>query len=185
MYDKKIFSERIKELRNSRKETQKEFAAAVNSTAATISAYENGTKNPSLEVVASIAKTCSVSIDWLCGLSNKKQINKKVETYSDILSFLYEITLADYNYLLGFSIDFEQRTYDDRIYHYGVIYFNGDIIVDALIGFNKIYDLYNSQTITDEMYTTLMEGLFKKYNLPINKGYTQDELDLTGWKKLE
>lgn len=77
MYNKKIFSERIKEIRNARNETQKEFAKFVNSTAATISAYENGTKNPSLEVVANIANKCNVSIDWLCGLSDKKQINKK------------------------------------------------------------------------------------------------------------
>lgn len=169
MYDKKIFSERIKELRNSRKETQKEFATAISSTAATISAYENGTKNPSLEVVASIAKTCNISIDWLCGFSNKKEINKKIETYSDILNFLYEVTISNYDDILGFFIDFEQRTYDGTTYYYGSIYFNGSIIVDALIDFNKIYDLYNSKTITDEMYVTLIGGLLKKYNFPITK----------------
>ncbi len=160
MYNKKIFSERIKEIRNARNETQKEFAKFVNSTAATISAYENGTKNPSLEVVANIADKCDVSIDWLCGLSDKKQINKKVDTYSDILAFLSEI--SEYGRGL-FSLRFGAE-----IKYYVSILFRDDIICNAIRDFDKIYGLYDKKIITDEMYATLLEGLLKKYNQPIH-----------------
>ena len=44
---KEIFSTRLKELRMQTQKTQKEFADMVESTAATITAYENATKNPS------------------------------------------------------------------------------------------------------------------------------------------
>ena len=166
MYDKKIFAERIKENRNSRKETQKEFGTAVNNTAGTISAYENGTKNPSLEVVANIANKCNISIDWLCGLSDKKQINRKIETYSDILSFLYEITISDCDSFLGFSLHFQKDS--NGIANRGIISFNDETMVNVLYDFDKIYYLYNTKTITDDMYTTLIEGLLKKYNHYIN-----------------
>ena len=65
---KEIFSARLKEVRIQTGKTQKEFADMVESTAATISAYENATKNPSLEIVISIAEKCNVSIKlalWL------------------------------------------------------------------------------------------------------------------------
>ena len=157
MYNKKIFSERIKEIRNARNETQKEFAKFVNSTAATISAYENGTKNPSLEVVANIANKCNVSIDWLCGLSDKKQINKKIETYSDILTFLYE--MSGYYKDLLFSIRFGEENS-----HYVSILFRDETICNLLYDFDTIYNLHDKKIITDEMYATLIEGLLKKYN---------------------
>lgn len=54
--NKEIFAERLRQLREKMKKTQKEFAEEVGSTPATISAYENATKNPSLDIVLNIAK---------------------------------------------------------------------------------------------------------------------------------
>ena len=56
----------------------------VQSTAATISAYENATKNPSLEIVMNIAEKCNISIDWLSGLSDQKELKPEIKNYKDI-----------------------------------------------------------------------------------------------------
>ena len=66
--------------------TQKEFSAFVGCTAATLSAYENGSKSPSLEIIKGIAEKCNVSIDWLCGLSEKMNTSDEIKTYSDVLT---------------------------------------------------------------------------------------------------
>lgn len=164
MYDRKNFSERIKELRISRNETQKEFAKFVNSTAATISAYENGTKNPSLEVVANIASSCNVTVDWLCGLSDKKQ--NKLETYSDILKLMYELSLDDYKAILKFKIYINL----DRELKIASINFDfDDEIFKILEDFQKIYDLFKSNTIDEEMYRVLIENLSNKHNNSIKQ----------------
>ena len=164
MYNKKIFSERIKEIRNARNETQKEFAKFVNSTAATISAYENGTKNPSLEVVANIANKCNVSIDWLCGLSEKKK-SGKIETCSDILSFLYELSLHDY-WLSPYNI--ELVTNDDINLSISEIVFHVPLITSAVREFEKIYKLYSEKTIDEDMYNILISSLFTRYSMPLS-----------------
>lgn len=90
MENKEIFATRLKKIRERLGITQFSFAAMVNSTAATISAYENATKNPSLENVINIAKKCEVSIDWLCGLSENEHIdNESVWSYADVIRFCY------------------------------------------------------------------------------------------------
>lgn len=86
-----ILGKRIKELRSKLNMTQKEFAKLVGCTSATLSAYENGSKSPSLEIVRGIALNCNVTIDWLCGLSEKENISDTCSTYSDVLSILLEI----------------------------------------------------------------------------------------------
>lgn len=82
---------RIKELRVSLKMTQKEFLVFVGCTAATLSAYENGSKSPSLEIIKEVAEKCNVSIDWLCGLSNRIQHINTVETYGDAIRLLLKL----------------------------------------------------------------------------------------------
>lgn len=93
MENKEIFAVRLKKIRERLGITQLSFAKLVNSTAATISAYENATKNPSLENVINIAKKCEVSIDWLCGLSENEHVDSEsVWSYADIIKFCYANT---------------------------------------------------------------------------------------------
>ena len=88
MGDFSVLAVRIKELRKIMKMTQKEFSAFVGCTAATLSAYENGSKSPSLEIIKGIAEKCHISIDWLCGLSDKMKNSNEPETYADIIDLL-------------------------------------------------------------------------------------------------
>ena len=86
---KQSFSTRIKKLRNSLNITQAELAAELNTTQAALSAYERGDRTPSLEILITISKKYSVSIDWLCGLTEK--IGSCIETYSDLYNTLFMI----------------------------------------------------------------------------------------------
>lgn len=63
--------EQIKKLRNTKKITQSELAERVSVTKATISAYENGSRMPSYDVLIKLAQLFHVSTDNLLGYSNK------------------------------------------------------------------------------------------------------------------
>lgn len=167
MYNKKLFAERLKELRNLSGKTQKQFAEFVASTPATISAYENGTKNPSLEIVSNIARCCKVSLDWLCGLDDKKEPKKNITTYADLLDLIYELTNATLKNNLRVEIDIDP----DSDYLYSkvtvALYDRSNTMKSAIEEFKAIYSLYSAKTITEEMYNTLFESLTKKYNCQI------------------
>lgn len=106
MGDFSILAIRIKELRNSMKITQKDFSAFVGCTAATLSAYENGSKSPSLEIIKGIAEKCNVSIDWLCGLSEQKELKPEIKNYKDIALKVLELSSINM-----FPDEFELKTY--------------------------------------------------------------------------
>lgn len=95
MKSREIFATRLKEVRLQFEKSQKEFADMVQSTAATISAYENATKNPSLEIVMNIAEKCNISIDWLSGLSDQKELKPEINNYKDFAIKILELLELD------------------------------------------------------------------------------------------
>ena len=95
MKSREIFATRLKEVRLQTEKSQKEFADMVQSTAATISAYENATKNPSLEIVMNIAEKCNISIDWLSGLSDQKELKTEINDYKDFAIKILELLELD------------------------------------------------------------------------------------------
>ena len=182
MDNREIFSERLKELRAQTGKTQKQFAQFVESTPATISAYENANKNPSLDVVMNIAKKCHVSLDWICGFSDEKGIS--LNTCADVLHLLFELGTLD-----GIEIDngFVRDTSgpnefpnNDTSYEpFMMIYFDDTTINNVLIEWKKMFDLYQDQTIDEEVYRLWMEKTLKKYNIPYhpNKGVRSQETE--------
>lgn len=84
--------ERIKELRNARKMTQNEFAERINVTKSTVSAYENGARLPSYDVLIKIARLFKVSTDNLLGYSEKSVIDvtgltrKQINVIQDVVT---------------------------------------------------------------------------------------------------
>ena len=80
-----IFAIRIKQLRESLKMTQKEFSGHIGIKQQTLSGYERGLMKPPLDVAKGIAEKCHISIDWLCGLSDKMKNGNEPETYADVL----------------------------------------------------------------------------------------------------
>lgn len=65
----------IKRLRTSNKLTQTELAKRLKVTKSTISAYENGSRLPSYDVLISIAQLFHVSTDNLLGYSSKHTLD--------------------------------------------------------------------------------------------------------------
>lgn len=82
-----IIAERIKQKRTELKMTQRDLAKAAQTTPATISAYEKALKKPSIDNMMKIAEVFNVSIDWLCGKENIKE----VQTLKDIVLDFFEI----------------------------------------------------------------------------------------------
>ena len=183
MEKREIFADRLRKLREKTKKTQKQFADLVESTPATISAYENATKNPSLEVVMNIADKCHVSLDWLCGLTDQEI---SLDTCSDILKILFEIGLLDgigldknFAKMSDTFSDFHDQTYQNFM----MIYFNDTTINDALEKWKKMFDLYQNKTIDEEVYRLWVEKTLREYNFPyhpnggVRSEYNGDEYD--------
>lgn len=82
------FSERLKALRKNHGLTQKELAESVGMTAASFSAYENGTKTPSLSVAVALSEVYNVSLDWLVGKSAQEEAPIESDDYETLLGVL-------------------------------------------------------------------------------------------------
>jgi len=91
MAESLFFAERIKELRQNLNLSQRDFAESIGVSAMSISTYESNAKSPSIETVIKIANRHNVSIDWLCGLSDKKAFLNKIETYSDLIRIIIQL----------------------------------------------------------------------------------------------
>ena len=70
-----MFSERIKNLRESLGINQVEFGQKLNVSKQCISNWENNNIQPSIDMLVKIATTFSVSTDFLLGLSDQQTID--------------------------------------------------------------------------------------------------------------
>ena len=69
--DKKLIGQRIKEIRNNNNLTLRDLAKILNTTSSTISAYETGKTLILTAFAYQICKEYKVSLDWLCGKSER------------------------------------------------------------------------------------------------------------------
>lgn len=166
---------RIKELRKSLNMTQKDFSAHVGCTAATLSAYENGSKSPSLEIIKSIAVKCNVSIDWLCGLTDKKQYNEEIETYGDGIRLLLKIEKA---FDISLSYDWIKLESFQTMDCVATISFGNDKMQDFIKEWEKMKKVHDDFTIDDDVYNLWIEKTLKKYDeFPaLEDGYEPNKL---------
>ncbi|MBQ7131613.1 MAG: helix-turn-helix transcriptional regulator [Oscillospiraceae bacterium] len=70
-----MFGERIKELRLSLGLNQVEFGKQLNVTKQSVSNWENGNIQPSIDMLVKIAKSYQVSTDYLLGLDDRKTLD--------------------------------------------------------------------------------------------------------------
>lgn len=78
----KSLGERIREYRTSIKMTQTDFAIRLGITGASVSAYENGTRLPSYEVLIKIANVLGVSTDELLGRKEPTKVTVDITNLS-------------------------------------------------------------------------------------------------------
>lgn len=153
-----IFADRIKELRSKKELTQKEFAKKIGVTPAALSAYENNAKNPSIAVAKRIAEAFRVSIDWLCGLTDKENYNNTIWTYSDIIK-ICQNTKSPSKAIDAITLEFveKMRTFLQESSHME------SLIKDGLID-KELYDMWLEKTLN-------------KYNKPIALYYCEKIVD--------
>ncbi len=159
-------SARLKELRKIMKLTQKQFAELINVSTVSVSSYESGAKNPSLDMVINIATKCNVSIDWLCGLTERKSPLNSFTTYHDVFQVLTDICITKYEdqkstilfpcFEDGMPDTLFVASEDSNFYNF----FNE---------YRKIYELYVADTIDDEVYNFWVKKELNKYDFPLNK----------------
>ncbi len=161
MGDFSILAIRIKQLRASLNMTQKEFAKFVGCTPATLSAYENGAKSPSLDIVKTIAEKCKVSIDWLCGLTETKNYDDSVKTYGDAIRLLFRLEEKLDMYV---SYELVETEFPLKpIYPIAKISFGNKKMQDFIEEWEKMKDLHDNNLIDDEVYNLWAEKTLKKY----------------------
>lgn len=178
------FSKRLRELRESLDMTQKEFADYVGFTQATLSAYENSLKIPSLDIVMKIASKCKISIDWLCGLSETKNREGELSTYGDIIKLLIQIsnncalkqaTVSEDSGVPDEEDPFGQRTISN---YYSAFYFKEQDLNLFLEEWDKIRKIHESKTIDDEVYDLWCEKTIKKYNKYTGKYFSENIFEI-------
>lgn len=141
-----ILAQRLKTLRADMSMTQKEFSEKVGFTQATLSAYENGQKKPSLDIIMDIAKHCNVSIDWLCGLSDRMKNGNEPETYADVIDLLYKIEKS-----IHFRVGKEKIIISDSVLQY------------FLEDWSKTLPLYRDGTIDEKLYKLWIDDKLREY----------------------
>lgn len=167
----KLLSIRLKELRETLGLSQLAFAESIGLKQQTYSAYEKGTNKPPIDVIIKIEEEYRVSLDWLCGFTNLPKEKINLSTCADVLHLLFELGTLD-----GIEIDngFVRDTSgpnefpdNDTSYEpFMMIYFNDTTINNVLIEWKKMFDLYQDQTIDEEVYRLWLEKTLKKYNIP-------------------
>lgn len=81
------FKDRLKELRQQKKMTQEELGKMVNLGKASISGYENGTREPTNETLIKFSEFFDVSVDYLLGVNQTPKWATKKDTI-DLIDFL-------------------------------------------------------------------------------------------------
>lgn len=69
--------EKLKELRIEKKLTQRQAAKQIGVTASVISAYENGIRQPSYEVLIKLSLLYNASCDYLLGVSGRRTVEQQ------------------------------------------------------------------------------------------------------------
>ena len=166
-----ILGTRLKLLRKRLKVNQTEFSKMIGISSATLSAYETGVKNPSLAVLKNIAETCNVSIDWLCGLSDKESFSDNIRTYSDIIKILIEIEKyinVDFNIFNNYQIDNFIERYLDKTTQAEIV-FHSETIARFVNDWRKMANLHSSGTIDDNLYSLWVNQQLDLYRIDLPK----------------
>lgn len=155
MGELKIFATRIKKLRSSLKMTQKEFSNYIGIKQQTLSGYERGIMKPPLDIAKEIAEKCNVSIDWLCGLSQKMNNDDTIKTYGDAIKLLVKLQYALHFHVTPSSIDSF-----------------GSVIDYFLDDWSKKLPLYRNGTIDEKLYRLWINDKIREFeNFRIGNPY--------------
>ena len=170
----KTVSERLKYLRSINKKTQKEFAEFLGIPQPSMSAYENGKNNPTIDVLIDIADKCKVSLDWLAGRSD---YTLGLSSMRDFVLFMYELSIKKE---IGFEIivedkfpnndiEINENKWNVKLVFYGNDKehpFNADVCNILKELSDNLFDL-ESYSITKEQFDSMKNKSVDYYALPL------------------
>lgn len=157
-----IFSDRLKELRTSLGLTQAQFVDGLGITASALSAYEKNLKNPSISVARRIAQKYHISIDWLCGLSEKKNYDNEINTYNDLFRIFFEIEKAC-GVTLGLVYSLEVCDVNSaNAYDLNSLAFSEYEAQQFISEWGKMKKLHDDNIIDDDVYNLWKEKVLNK-----------------------
>lgn len=167
--NEQILAKRLKELRESMNLTQSQFGDLINVAQTTLSPYENGSKTPNIDTLYNIAEKCDISMDWLCGRTNLKNI-ENFDSYSDVFKTIVKLCKS-----VKFSIieDSNNVYKNDVSQHY--LEPGNTIVNDFLNRWRKVKEIYDDKTIDEETYDTVVNSLIERYK-DIEIIYDDDKL---------
>lgn len=170
------FGKRLREARAEMGITQKELAELSGVSTVMISSYERSDaetgKNPSLNVVYSIASVLGVSIDWLCGTTENKSLSEEINTKTFLLSYLQffsKVSEKDINKLSaslkrsfdGIAIEIYKPIFGAKNKK-NIYEFTRDIV--------EVLPVLKKDYLPVEIQTTIINKIMEKYEeLPINE----------------
>lgn len=166
--DNTMLAIRLKQLRSNHNYTQTEFAEKINITQSALSAYEKGDRTPSLEILTAIAREFNISLDWLCGLSDKEASTSIISTYSDIIKALVMIADSTINIEISYDVPIEYRGCCEDAPELGTIHFDDSKITTFLHEWQDMLRLLNNGTIKKSLYDLWLDDQLEKYNEPIS-----------------
>ncbi len=172
----KTVSERLKYLRSINKKTQKEFAEFLGIPQPSMSAYENGKNNPTIDVLIDIADKCKVSLDWLAGRSD---YTLGLSSMRDFVLFMYELAMKKE---IGFKIIVEDKfpnndiETDENKWNVKLVFygndkehpFNADVCNILKELSDNLFDL-ESYSITKEQFDSMKNKSVEYYALPLTQ----------------
>jgi len=160
--DSNKFGNRLRELRGQL--TQKQFATKIKISAAALSGYEGGEKNPTLNVLLNISDACDVSLDWLCGLSLRKSRFARIETYDDLFLTFLEMSLIP-----NFETDLMNEYSGNGFQGSAGILSENEHVKKFFSDWVKMKELYDGKIIDLDLYILWFKEALKKENFVILK----------------
>lgn len=161
----KTFGENLFALMTAKKITQKELAAAVGVTAATLSSYKNGSKSPTLPVAAAIAKELNVSLDWLCGLNEMRSENSENTTFSDIIRMLTDLSrLIKLDLMTNYEVNHDATAGLNAIY----MRIDDGVMDSFLKEWKQVKELFDAHTIGSNIYDPWIAQQLKDYDCTLD-----------------
>lgn len=86
------FGKRLREAREKAGRSQRQIADAVGISPQMISAYEKGTRSPSIDVAAKLANEIGVSLDHLCGIQLSEKSTPTISNCADVVACISELS---------------------------------------------------------------------------------------------
>ena len=167
--------EKLQILRKEMQYSQKDFADFLEIPQPSLSAYENNRNSPTMDVLINIATKCSVSLDWLCGLSSTSYTVSTLGEASELLYKLFEtnefgIEIEVHDHLPG-DIETESEKWYTRLTVYGndrKYKYNAELCQIIKRIRENLLDL-ESYSISPDVYEMTKEKSKSYYDLPITQ----------------